>query len=79
MQLSTAVDITVYKSLFSHFKAGFLLFGNILALLLLLPQANQAQRKGLCIKVLFSTFPSAFLSALLAFSSFTKREMKSVG
>ena len=78
-QLSTGVDIAVYKPIYTQLRARFFLHCNLMALLLLLLQANQAQRKGLCIKGLFSTFPSAFLSALQAFSSLPKREMKSIG
>jgi hypothetical protein len=78
-QLSTAVDIAVYKPLFSQLKTLFLLFGNLMILRLLLPQANQAQWKGLCIRALFSTFPPAFHSALQAFSLLPKREVKIVG
>jgi hypothetical protein len=73
------VDIAVYKPLFAQRMALFLLFGNLMILRLLLPQANQAQLKGLCIRVLFSTFPPAFLSTLQAFSSLPKGEVKSVG
>ena len=78
-QLSTAVDIAVYKPLLSQRKTSFLLFGNLMILRILSPQSNQAQWKGLCIRVLFSTFPYAFLSALQVFSSLPKRDVKSIG
>jgi len=73
------VDIAVYNLMFFQLKPLFLGSEKYLSPRDLLSQPNQAPLKTLCIKVLFSIFPTSFISYLLAFFSLPKSEVKTSG
>ena len=78
-QLSTAVDIAVYKPISSQRKPLFFFYDRYMILRILLNQASQALRNWLCISLLFSAFPHTFLCFLQVFSSLPKKEVKNAG